>query len=391
MRKIKIVRVIARLNIGGPAIHVLNLTAKLDSNLFETILITGCIGPNEGDMTYLAEALGVRPILVSELQREISPLDDVRAVITLWRIFRRERPDIVHTHTAKAGTIGRIAALLARVPIIVHTFHGHVFHSYFPLRKTRFFVLIERLLALFSTYIVAISPRQKEEIGAYLKSKERIVVIPLGFDLSRFVTANNKDQARERLNLPKDKKIVGIVGRLAPVKNHKLFIWLAEESRKEDEDILFVIVGDGEERPRLERMVRERRLSDRVTFLGWQKDIEIVYKAIDLLVLTSVNEGTPVAVIEAMASGCPVLASCVGGVPDLIEHNKNGLLANPSDRRDFLEKMTYLLGDCQTRKDLARKGQEFVLKRYDLNRLLMDMTHLYLQNSSKKLRVKSEK
>ena len=377
-RKIKIFRVIARLNIGGPAIHVLNLSSGLDSDRFETVLIAGRVGPSEGDMSYLAEALGVTPVVFPELGREISPVRDVKSMFKLWRMIRRHRPDIVHTHTAKAGTVGRIAAALAGVPIVIHTFHGHVFHSYFSRLKSWCFMAIEMGLTLLTTRIITISPHQQEEIAACIYAERKIEVIRLGFDLSKFLRPFDKEAALKRLGLPSGKEIIGCVGRLTAVKNLALFVEVAETLSQRREDALFVVVGDGSEREMLQNMVRDKGLQDRVLFLGWQTEIETVYKAIDLLVLTSKNEGTPVAVIEAMASGCPVVAAPVGGVVDLIEHGVTGFLADIEDSGDFVKKVEQILERPELRQRLAEGAREFVTSHYDLSRLFDDMSRLYI-------------
>lgn len=380
--RIKILRVIARLNIGGPAIHVLNLSSGLDSDRFETVLITGRVGPSEGDMGYLAEALGVAPVVLPELGREISFLRDVKSMFKLWRMIRRHKPDIVHTHTAKAGTVGRLAAALAGVPVIVHTFHGHVFHSYFSPVKNWCFIAIERFLSLLTTRIITISPHQREEITAFINAKRKMEVVRLGFDLTKFLRPCDKGVARKRLGLPIERPIIGCVGRLTAVKNLALFVRLAEALLQRRENVLFLIVGDGSERQMLQGMVRGKGLQDRVLFLGWQTEIETIYKAIDLLVLTSKNEGTPVAVIEAMASGCPVVAAPVGGVVDLIEHGVTGLLAGAEDSDDFVKKVGQILDRPELRQSLTEGARKFVSSRYDISRLLRDMSRLYIELST---------
>jgi glycosyltransferase involved in cell wall biosynthesis len=375
--KIKICRVIARLNIGGPAIHVLNLSSGLERDTFETLLLTGVVGPNEREMGYLAKGLGVKPVVIPGMGRDISPFRDLKSLLALWRIMRQYKPHVVHTHTAKAGTLGRVAAALAGVPVIVHTFHGHVFHNYFSPLKSQCFRAIERVLSLLTTRIIAVSPQQREEIGSLIGAQRKMVDIRLGFDLSKFLAVREKRMTRKELGLPGDKWIVGAAGRLTPVKNLALFVDLAERLSQKRSDVLLVVVGDGEDRQRLERLVRDKGLVDRVLFLGWQTEIEKVYKAIDLLVLTSKNEGTPVAVIEAMASGCPVVAAPVGGVVDLVKHGVTGLLAGPEDIDDFVDRVEQILDDPDLGPRLVDKARDFIASHYGLDRLLDDMSRLY--------------
>jgi len=377
-KKIRICRVIARLNIGGPAIHVLNLSSLMDRDRFETLLITGRVGPNEGEMDYLAKSLGVTPVVIPALGRDISPLSDVKSILCLWRIIRRYKPHVVHTHTAKAGTVGRIAAALGRVPVIVHTFHGHVLHGYFSPLKSKCFIAIERVLSLLTTRIITLSPQQREELGRCIGAKRKMEIIRLGFDLSKFLAPCEKMVARKNLGLPGEKWIVASVGRLTAVKNLALFVDVAEKLSLKRRDLLFIVVGDGEDRKKIENLVKNKRLSDRILFLGWQREIEKVYKAIDLLVLTSKNEGTPVAIIEAMASGCPVVAAPAGGVVDLVEHGVTGLLAGPEDADDFVDKVEQILDDPQLRQRLVASARGFVTSHYRLDRLLDEMSRLYL-------------
>jgi len=238
---------------------------------------------------------------------------------------------------------------------------------------------IERGLTLLTTRIITISRHQQEEIAACIYAKRKIEVIRLGFDLPKFLRPYDKEAARKRLGLPSGKQIIGCVGRLTAVKNLALFVEVAETLSRRREDVLFVIVGDGSEREILERIVRDKGLQDRVLFLGWQTEIETVYKAIDLLLLTSKNEGTPVAVIEAMASGCPVVAAPAGGVVDIIEHGVTGLLAGPEDSGDFVKKVEQILERPEFRQRLTEEAWKFVTSHYDLSRLLDDMSRLYIE------------
>lgn len=335
----KVVRIIARLNIGGPAVHAILLTSRLPSERYASLLVTGAESPEEGNMLQLAEEEGVRPLLIPEMGRELSSLNDPLAFAKLLKLMVREQPSIVHTHTAKAGALGRLAALginLGRAlkrsfgrncrpsVRIVHTYHGHVFSGYFSPAKTRLFLAVERALARYTDVIVAISPRQRDElVHTYrIALSEKIRTIPLGLDLAPFANCKSrKGKLREELGLKDGTRLFGVVGRLVPIKRHDLAFRALSllKSSPVYSDICFVIVGDGELRPELERLSRQSGLSDRVRFLGWRRDLESIYADLDCLVLTSDNEGTPVSMIEAMAAGVPVLATAVGGVPDLME------------------------------------------------------------------------
>ena len=353
--KIKVLRIIARLNIGGPAIHTILLSSHLERLGYHTLLVAGQVGPEEGDMNYLAKAEGVEPVIIPRLGRRLLPLSDLRALLGILRLLFSWRPHIVHTHTAKAGAVGRLAAAVyngvqsfkfkvkswvhrfsrgrfnnTQVSIIigrckvVHTFHGHVLEGYFANFKSKLFRLIERSLAKFTDVIIVVSEQQKEELCRKFSvgRPEQYRVVPLGLDLSPFESAS---ESRGKLKADhglskKGETFVGIVGRLTPIKNHRLFLESVSLLLQEDRDTKarFLVVGDGELRKDLEGMTRDLALVDRVIFTGWIKDLRPLYADLDVLAVTSNNEGTPVAVIEAMAAGLPVMATDVGGVRELI-------------------------------------------------------------------------
>ena len=339
--KIKIVRIITRLNIGGPAIHTILLSNGLGGFGYESILITGKPSDQEGDMTDFARANGVKPILLSELGRDISFRNDTVALFKLYSILKKEKPDIVHTHTAKAGTIGRMAAILAGVPIKVHTFHGHVLSGYFGPFKTKFFTAIEKFLGVFTDKVIVVSESVRDQIVGKLKivPDDKCAVIKLGFDLKDFLDNDKlKGIFRKEFNIASDVLLIGIVGRLVPIKNHKMFLNVIRkvmDNKSPGLNLKFLIIGDGELRRRLEEDVRDMGLSNAVIFTGWVKDIAKVYADLDIIVLTSLNEGTPVSLIEAMASARPVVATSVGGVVDIVFNDKNGLLVGSNDVEGF--------------------------------------------------------
>jgi len=361
MAQIKIIRIIARLNIGGPAVNTSILSSSLDKSVFLTKVIYGSLAVGEGSLEHLMRQQSVDMELVPELGREIDPLDDFKAFFKILRILKRERPDIVHTHTAKAGTLGRLAAILSGVKIRVHTFHGNVFRNYFGAIKTSFFIFIERALGLFTTKIVAVSQKQKAE----LVEKFRIIpegkceVIPLGVDLSKLRdTAGKKEKdLREELGLADD-PVVGIIGRLVPVKNHKMFLEAVGEIRRRRPDLKArcIIIGDGELRRGLERLSASLGLGGIVYFTGWREDIGNIYRNIDIVALTSLNEGTPLCLIEALALGKAIIATDVGGVSDVIDDGVNGLLVARDDVNGFVEGLIKLLEDGNLRASLGKAG-----------------------------------
>ena len=388
-QKTKILRIIARLNIGGPAIHTILLTAGLDKTQFESILVTGVVSEGEGDMSYLASKYGVKPIVIPELGREIGWKNDLTALYKLFRLIRTEKPEIVHTHTAKAGTLGRIAAILSGAHYKIHTFHGHVLHSYFGTFKTNIFILIERLLARFTDKIIVISPLQYSELCHQIKvaPPEKFAIIPLGFDLTQFFNAEvHCGKLRSELHISEDTLLVGIVGRLTAIKNHALFLRSAARVLEKVANVRFLIVGDGELAVELKELSNDLQIQENVIFLGWRDDMPVIYADLDLVALTSLNEGTPVSLIEAMASGKAVVATAVGGVPDIVFDGQTGILVPSGDEEKLSAAIIDLLEDAEKRRHFGKRGREFVKGKFTKERLFADMAKLYEDLSNKKTR-----
>ena len=394
----KIVRIIARLNVGGPARHVVWLTKNLQSEEFQSVLLTGTVPDGEEDMNYFAAENGVAPVYIPEMSRELSPKD----IISLWKVFRqisREKPDIIHTHTAKAGTIGRIAGFFYRWLRwknlkMVHTYHGHVFHSYYGKRKTAVFLLIERSLARLTDKIIAISAQQKAEINEKfgVGRAPQFEVIQLGIDLAPFAEADaKKNILRGEIGAPDEEVLVGFVGRLTEIKNIPLLLKAAKlykERRKSDfPKLKFLIIGDGHLRAALETEAAELDVKDVVLFLGNRSDADVFYAGLDIVALTSLNEGTPLSLIEAMANGKTFVSTAVGGVVDLLgaitEERENfkvgerGVGIASEDENALLEGLIFLAEDAQLRKTLGANGREFVRNNYSKERLTTDIINLY--------------
>ncbi|MBI4934155.1 MAG: glycosyltransferase [Actinobacteria bacterium] len=375
----RVVRIIARLNVGGPAIHAVLATAGLN-HTFPTVLVTGVPGPREGDMRYFAAEHGVTPLEIPELGREISPLDDVWALLKLIAILRRERPDVVHTHTAKAGTLGRIAALVAGVPIRVHTFHGHVFDGYFPAWKAWAFLAIERVVARFTDRVLTLSEGLRDDLSSHFRvaPASKITVVPLGLDLHPLAQCEmHRGELRRELGIPPDAVLVGIVGRMVPVKNHGLFFRaLAELVTRESRPLRAIVVGSGELEAQLRPQVDGLGLSPIVHFLGWRRDLERIYADLDVVALTSLNEGTPVALIEAMAAGVPVVSTAVGGAPDLLREGERGELVSPPFSPVAVASGIQRALAPSSRQRAAR-FRRAVLDEYGAERLCRDLEQLY--------------
>lgn len=399
----KILRIIARLNVGGPARHVVWLNRNLQDDEFQSVLIAGSIPEGESNMDYFATQNKVTPIYIEELSRELS-LKDLSAIRRIYSQIRLHRPDIIHTHTAKAGTLGRLAAFAYKWltwralvgsprPIkVVHTFHGHVFHSYYGKLKTRLYLTIEKVLARFATdKIVVISPQQLREINQefHLGTRAQFKVVPLGIEVENIPHANEVDamELRKAICSGVDETVVGFVGRLTEIKNVSLLLKAAALDTPADVKLRFVIVGDGHLREQLEMESRAMGLSERVSFLGHRPDVLKLIAGMDIVALSSLNEGTPLSLIEAMASGVPVIATRVGGVIDLLgeieETHKGfdicerGVMVESSNARSFLDGLVMLAQNKELRKTLSERGREFVQSEYSIARLVDDTKSLY--------------
>lgn len=377
-------RIIARLNIGGPAVHVALLTAGLNDDAFQSTLVTGVIGPEEGDMSYFARALGVEPVVIPTMQREIAPLADLRTLFALVRLIRRVRPNVVHTHTAKAGFIGRLAAFVAGVPVIVHTFHGHVFEGYFGRAKTGAFIQLERAAARISDAILTISDRLRDDlIRLRIAPPERIRVVPLGLPLAGLADLDGlRDSLRQEMGYSTDHRLVGMIGRLVPIKRHELFLAAARRVIDEVPQARFLIVGDGECRADLEAATAQLGLTEVVRFTGWRTDLAPVYADLDAVVISSLNEGTPVSIIEAMAAGVPVISTAVGGVPDLLREGELGRLVPPEDPAALAEAIVATLRS-NPGPHIA-EARRWAVQQYGAERLVSDMRRLYIELSAAK-------
>ena len=387
---IRVARIITRLNIGGPSIQAAELSSRLSSRGFETMLVHGKVDPQEGDMSYLLERgqRDSRSVQVAALSRALAPGADARAFRDIYRLIAEFKPAIVHTHMAKAGAIGRLATLLynrtagRHAPArVVHTYHGHVLEGYFSPAKTRLFIQIERALATATHRIVAISPR----IRAELLNKYRIGrpdqyrVVPLGFDLSGLAAIDEAARARARraLQISDEALVVTTVGRLTAIKNHGLFLEASARIRRANPSATFLIAGDGELRRALEATALSLGIADRVRFLGWRRDLDTVYGATDVLMLTSRNEGTPVALIESLAAGVPVVSTDVGGVSDVVASDHFGFVTPPGDPDALAAAVGLLLPDRARRRAMGELGRASMMERYGVNRLLDDMETLY--------------
>jgi len=384
----KVLRIINRFNIGGITYNVSYLSKYLEPD-YQTLLIGGPEEEGEDSSLYIPERLGLKPKVLSQFQRAINLKADYMAYKEIKKIIKEFKPDIVHTHASKAGAVGRLAAIHCKVPIIVHTFHGHVFHSYFGFFKTEFYKLIERYLAKHSTAIIAISNKQKQELCQKFKivNENKVHIIPLGFDLTRFTQnkEENRIKFREKYNLKEGQLAIGIIGRLAPIKNHKLFIESIAYLKSNQFNLFKAfIIGDGETKNQIENFCKDNNITfssnskddSEIYFTSWITNIEFALHGLDIVTLTSLNEGTPVSIIEAQAAQKYVVSTNVGGIEDVL-NQECGILSDISNPEHFCEN---LLNTCLNFKALsinAQKGKDWAISKFSYQRLVGDMKNLY--------------
>ena len=392
----KILRIHNRLIVGGPTLNVLYLTKYLAPD-FETLLVVGEKEVHEKDASFLAEQMGIKTILIPGMGRSIHPYRDYKAYRHLKKLIHEFQPDIVHTHAAKPGAVGRMAASSLAVPVIVHTYHGHVFHSYFGKIKTQFVINTERFLARRSDAIVAISEQQKKELAGDFKiaNESKFRVIPLGFELNKFQEGQEQKRKkfRDEFSLDHDEIAIGIIGRLVPVKNHDLFLQaIKHAATHSSKKIRAFIIGDGETKKKLEERAKQLGMSftngyDKnalLTFTSWRTDIDVINAGLDIITLTSLNEGTPVSLIEAQAANKPVVSTKVGGIRDIVVEGETALLSDTDDVHAFKENLLRLVEDDELRKCFGKKGSDHVRQKFSVERLARDIAALYRELLAKK-------
>lgn len=395
----RVLRILNRLIVGGPVLNATYLTKYLSPE-FETLLVVGEREAHEKSADYLATQLGIDYVTVPEMGRSISPVKDLQAYSKLKKIIRDFKPDVVHTHAAKPGALGRLAAASCNVPAIVHTYHGHVFHSYFNKLKSGFYINTERFLASKSSAIIAISDAQKKELceDFRIAPEHKFRVIPLGLDLDKFQQDGEEKRARFRneFGVQDDEIAIGIIGRLVPVKNHSLFLqalhFVLQNSQRK---IKAFIIGDGETRGELEAKatalgipfsVQDSALHPHpLVFTSWRSDVDTINAGLDIVTLTSFNEGTPVSLIEAQAANKPILSTRVGGISDIVVEGKTALLANVDDTETFCRHLLQLVENDNLRAELGSNSRSLVMQRFSYQRLMNDVSGLYYELLSKKL------
>ena len=389
--RIRVLRVIARLNMGGPALHVAYLTEGLAPKGYDTTLVAGTVSIGEQSMAYVAEGLGVQVVTIPHLHREISPIQDLLATFRLARMMRETRPTILHTHTAKAGAVGRTAALIAgrgRPAIVVHTFHGHVLRGYFGRFWTFVFRMLERILARTTDALVAVSPEVRDELVALkVAPASKFHVIRLGIELESRLAEPEEARAETRrvMGVRDNRFLVGWTGRMTGVKRTDVVLEGFALLRRSGVRATLCMVGDGPDRPKIEELASELGIVRDVLFTGYQEDVGPFFAAFDAFVLPSANEGTPVTAIEALAAGRPVVATRVGGVPDVVRDGEDGILIDPGSPEQLADALARLAGDPELRARMGDSGRSRMIGRYAVSRLVDDVDALYRELLARKL------
>jgi glycosyltransferase involved in cell wall biosynthesis len=388
---IKVLRITNRFNLGGPTYNVTFLT-RFMSEEFETQLWGGAIGEDEGEALFIPEKYGVQPQIIPAMQREINLKNDRAALKKIREIIREFQPDIVHTHASKAGALGRKAAIKEKVPVIVHTFHGHVFHHYFNSLKTAVYKKVERNLAKKTDAIIAISPIQKRELVEthQIAPDAKVNVIPLGFDLSIFRenSVENRFKFRKKYEIGDDEIALGLIGRMVPIKNHLGFLDAIEVlASKTKQNLVIVLVGDGELREEIEKRSNElveKYGTLRFVFTSWVQKVNEILPGLDIVCLSSLNEGTPVSLIEAQAAGVPVVTTDVGGVRDVVLDQETGIVTGMFQPNEFAKSLLLLIQNEEIRGKMSQNGWNHVKEKFHYKRLCADMEQLYKSLLAKK-------
>ncbi len=395
----KVLRVLNRMAIGGPVLNATYLSKYLSPE-FETLLVVGERECHEQSASFIAQQLGVDVVTIPQMKRAVHPVQDLQAFQSLRKLIKDFEPDVVHTHASKPGVLGRLAASVQGVPAIVHTFHGHTFNSYFNSFASNVYINTERLLARKSTAIVAISQTQKKELveDFRIAPEEKFRVIQLGLDLDKFTVQQEekRTQFRKEFNVADDEIAIGIIGRLVPVKNHGLFLKaIAHLLSNATKKIKAFIVGDGETRAALESQAAELNIKFSVqsnkshphplVFTSWRSDVDVINAGLDIVALTSLNEGTPVSLIEAQAASKPIVSTRVGGIADIVTEGRTALLADVIDTGGFCRHLLNLVQDDALRANLGNDSSYTVMRRFSYQRLVRDTSDLYYELLSEKI------
>ena len=395
-KSIRIFRLLNRFNLGGPTYNVSILTRSIGSP-FETLLVGGVNQVYETDSLHIPHSMGIEPIVIPELKRSLLPWQDYKAYKKIKQKIKEYNPHIFHSHASKAGALGRFAAKQLQVPVIVHTFHGHVFEAYFNKTLSSFFVHTERRLAKFSDAIIALSERQKKELVEKYRiaPEEKVHIIPNGFDLEPYLKNHEEEKRvlfRNTYGVRDEEFALGWVGRLVSVKNPMMFAHVIHELLKLQKKFKAFIVGDGVFMKEMVNYFEKHQIPYSffpipgavVYFLSWQRDITSILPGLDIMVLTSNNEGTPVSLIEAQVSRLPIVSTNVGGIQDIVIPNKTALLSSRGDVEAMVKNILFLMENPAYLFEMKKHGRDFVVKHFSYELLVERMRNLYFDLLLKK-------
>jgi glycosyltransferase involved in cell wall biosynthesis len=372
--QIKVLRIIARMNVGGPAVQVSGLMRGFDPKVFDQELVTGYCASDEAD--YLEKvATDVKAIRIDGLGRSIKPRADLTALLAIAKEIRRFKPDVIHTHTAKAGVVGRVASILSgHKSVRVHTFHGHLLNGYFGIGKTKLVILVEKFLALFTDQLLAVGAKVRDDLLAVgIGNQNKFGVMPPGL---RLAEVPSRSSARNDLGMKDDAIYCAFIGRITQIKRPDRFLDVVTEIKSRGIDLHFIVAGAGE----LLQYCQDRAKAENlpVTFLGWREDIEVVLAAADFVLLTSDNEGTPLSLIQAGMVGIPVVATNVGSTNEIVVNGETGLLTDLSINQ-LANAVAKVATDSVSRGKMGAAGREYTMSRYGVDRLVKDHQDLYLR------------
>lgn len=386
MEKVKVLHIITRLDNGGSAENTFLTVTGLNKAGWDVSLMSGPVDLPSQDRRKQIEKQGVEYIHMPDLVRNVHPFKDLEAFYKMYRLLRKRKFDIVHTHTSKAGFLGRLAAWLARTPLIIHTPHGHVFFGYFGAFKTRIILSLEKWISRITGQMVALTSGEKRDYVKYgVCDTEKITVICSGIELNKFKEASwsEKRTLRKELGIPENAKIVGTVGRLVPVKGPVFLIDAAKFVLSKHPNTFFLFVGDGELKHELVKRARKLDIEHQVLFVGWRDDVARILSLFDIFVFPSLNEGMGRVLVEAMTLGKPIVASDVGGIPDLVIHGKNGFLVCPKNPLELAKGIKILIEDKNQREHMGECGKEMAWN-FSKDKMIEEIVKLYSELMSRK-------
>ena len=378
MNKIKVAVIITKLELGGAQKVAISICEKLDKDKFETVLICGCGGILDEETKNK-----IRVIFVKDLIREINPIKDLKALFSIYKILKQEKPFIVHTHSSKAGIIGRLAAKLCGIKNIVHTIHGFSFNDTQSFLKKNLFISLEKIGAIISKKLIPVSTENiTKGLNNHIGKKEQYHYIRLGVDIDNFKNFNNIPSLKKELNIDEQDILVTTIGPFKPQKNLPDFIKIAKNISEKHKQFKFVIVGDGTLRPHFEKLIREYNISKNIFLIGWRRDISNILNSSDIFVMTSLWEGLPISTIEAMCCGLSPIVNDVDGQREIVKNGFNGFLIQPYNIKDCEEKITLLANDKKLRKEMALNAKSSIDYTFSIDYMIKQHEDLYLSFKS---------